>query len=273
MNDKSASSRPYEFSGSVAAHYDQYLGPLFFEPYAIEVANRIDPKNINTALELAAGTGIVTRHLRKLLPKESTLIASDVSADMLQIAKDKLKAEDIEWQIIDAQELNFADNSIDLIVCSFGYMLVPDKVKAYSEAFRVLKKGAMLLITTWDKLEKVGASNVYRKIVKKYLPDPIPECYRLPFSMFDENEIKNNLQDAGFTRIQVEKVERLSYSDSAKDATEGLTQGGLIYNEIMNNNPASMDEIKSEVEKQLTEKFGAAPMVAPMSALITQAWK
>ena len=273
MNDKTAASDNYDFSGSVAEHYDHYLGPLYFEPYAEEVAGRVKGMAINTALELAAGTGRVTNHLRKALTKNARLIASDLSADMLEVAKEKLKGENVEWRVIDATELPFDDNSIGLIVCCFGYMFVPEKMKAYSEALRVLKKGGMLLFTTWDRLSTLGTSNVFRTVAKKYLPDPPPAFFGLPYSMHDEAPIKDNLKKTGFSKVQIEKVEKTSYCESAKKATEGLTQGGVIYNEIMKTNPAWMDEIREQVEKQLTEKFGAAPMVAPMSALITQAWK
>ena len=268
-----SSSHPFDFSGSIPKHYDQFSGPMFFEPYAIEVSNRIDPASVSVALELASGTGRVTRHLRKVLPKSAKLIASDVSTDMLSVAKEKLKDENIEWRIIDAQQLPFEDNSIDLIVCCFGYMFVPDKAKAFAEAFRVLGPGRTLLFTTWDRLESIGASVVYRKIAKEYLSDPLPESYNLPFSMYDEAEIKELLENAGFSKISVERVGKLSISPTAKDAAEGLAQGGVIYNEIMKRNPAWIEEIKISVEKELSEKYHSAPMVAPMSAVISQAWK
>jgi hypothetical protein len=68
-------------------------------------------------------------------------------------------------------------------------------------------------------------------------------------------------------------VSKQSYCSSAKEAAEGLTVRGAIYHEIMSRNPSSIEEIKSRVEKELSEKYGAAPMVAPMSAVISQAWK
>ncbi len=273
MNTAPISSRAFDFSGSVPNHYDQYMGPMFFEPYAIEVSNRIDPSSVGVALELASGTGRVTRHLRDVLPSTTKLIASDISPDMLAVAKEKLKAANIDWQIIDAQELPFDDDSIDLVVCCFGYMFVPDKSKAFAEVHRVLRPGGMFLFTTWDRLESVGASNVYRNIAKRYLEEPLPEFYNLPFSMNDEAAIKEMLREAGFSKISIGKVSKVSVSATAKEATEGLTQGGSSYNEIMSRNPASMEEIRALVEKELTLKFGEAPMVAPMSAVISQAWK
>jgi len=266
-------SQPFHFSGDIPRHYDRYSGPMFFEPYAIEVANRIDPNSVRVALELASGTGRVTNHLRRALDPSTKLIASDVSADMLDVAKERLKDADIDWRAIDAQDLPFEDNSVDLIVCCFGYMFVPDQPKAFAEAFRVLRPGGMFLFTTWDKLESIEASNVYRKIVKQYLTDPLPKSYNLPFSMHDESAIKDMLYNVGFRKIAIEKVVKDSISPSANEAAEGLTKGGAIYNEIMNRNPAWVDEIKALVEKELAEKFGNSPMVAKMSAVISQAWK
>jgi hypothetical protein len=91
--------------------------------------------------------------------------------------------------------------------------------------------------------------------------------------MSDEAVIKPLLQDAGFSKISIEKVELLSVCRTAKEAAHGLVEGGPIYDKIKKLNPAWIDEIKIKVEKELAEKFGAAPMIAPMSAVISQARK
>jgi ubiquinone/menaquinone biosynthesis C-methylase UbiE len=273
MNSKTISSPNVDFTGSIPHHYEECLAPVFFEPYAIEVSKRVNPSSVHLALELACGTGRVTRHLRNVIPSNAKLIASDISPDMLAVAKEKLATLNIDWQIIDAQELPYDDNSVDLLVCCFGYMLVPDRSRAYAEAYRVLTPGGMLLFSTWDKLEVNAASYVYRTVAKKYLTEPLPETYKLPFSMNDDEEIRRDLQQTGFSQIIIERVEKVSESPTAKEAASGLTQGGMIYNEIMKRNPAWIDEIKETVENELAKQFGTAPMKAPMRALITQAWK
>jgi len=273
VDNKTQPKPAFDFSGSIPQHYEQYLGSMFFEPYAIEVCKRIDASSLHLVLELASGTGRVTRHLRKTIPDTSKLIASDISEDMLLVAKEKLKGLDIDWQIIDAGQLPFSNNSIDLVVCCFGYMFVPDKTKAFAEAYRVLKVGGTLLFTTWDKLDLNTLSHIYRRAAREYLEDPLPESYNLPFSMNNETEIRAVLEKAGFSKITIEKVNKVSISQTAKEAVTGLTQGGLIYNEIMKRNPAWMKDIIATVEKELTEKFGAGPIMAPMSAIISQASK
>ena len=261
-----------DFSGSVAANYDQYLGPMFFEDYAIEVASRIDPST-KVALELSCGTGRVTKHIRQTLPASARLIASDISPYMLAVAKEKLNSSAIDWQIIDSQHLTFDDNSIDLVICCFGYMFVQDKSKAFKEAYRVLRPGGMLLISTWDKLEYNEASNVFRKTVKNYFGDSLPETYKLPFSMNDPTIIKEQLHNTGFTKINTDVVDKNSRCATAKEAAYGLVQGGSLFNEIIKRNPAWLEEITTAVENELKEKYGAAPMIAPMRAIISQAFK
>jgi ubiquinone/menaquinone biosynthesis C-methylase UbiE len=272
MNDASTKVSSADSPGESATHYDQFFGPTYFEPYAIEVAKRIDSARVSIVLEIAAGTGRVTRHIRERIPPPAKLIASDISEDMLTVAKEKLVHLDIDWQNIDAQQLPFSDNSIDLVVCCFGYMFVPDRPKAFAEAHRVLKPGGQFLFTTWDKLENNAASYAARSIARKYLEEPLPASDNLSTSMSDEAVIRPLVQDAGFAKIAIEKVGLSFVTPTAKEAANGLVAGG-VYEEIRKRNPALIDEIKIKVEKELGGKFGAAPMIAPMSAVISQAWK
>jgi ubiquinone/menaquinone biosynthesis C-methylase UbiE len=272
MNDTSTKATSFDYPEE-GSFYDNFLGPLFFEPYAVEVVKRIDPSLVSIALEIAAGTGRVTRHIRERIAASAKLIASDISGDMLAEAKKKLNHLAIDWQNIDAQQLPFEDNSIDVVVCCFGYMFVPDRPKAFAEAYRVLKPGGVLLFTTWDKLEHSAVSYTSRLLAEKYLKAPLAESYNLTVSMSDEVVIRPLLEDAGFSKIFIEKVEQFSVCSTAKEAATGLVEGGFVFKEIRQHHPEWIDEIKIELEKKLSEKFGAAPMIAPMSAVFSQAWK
>ena len=273
MADSSAKIVSDDTAVQTAAHYDQFLGPLYFEPFAIEVSKRIDPDGVAVVLEIAAGTGRVTRHIRERISPRTRLIASDISEEMLAVAKKKLGHLDIEWQNIDAQQLPFSDNCIDLIICCFGYMFVPDKSKAFAEVHRVLKPGGHFLFTTWDKLENNAASYVSTSIAKEYLEGPLPAAYDLPTSMSDENVIRSLMQDAGFSKLSIEKFKLLSAYPTAKEAALGFVQGGTVYDEVRKSKPERIDEITIRLENELAGQFGAAPMIVPISALISQAWK
>src|SRR5438093_11320004 len=127
-----------QFSGSIPAAYDRYLGPMLFQPYAENLASRLQVAKNDSVLELACGTGILTRVLRTRLPSTAELIATDLNEPMFRRAAAKFrKDEAVQWLQTDACSLPFGDPSFDAVVCQFGIMFVPDKSLAAREAPRV----------------------------------------------------------------------------------------------------------------------------------------
>jgi len=139
------------FAGSIPAIYDQYMVPLVFAPYAKLVSERAAELRPRHILETAAGTGVVTEELHRALP-ESEIIATDLNAPMLEQAGRRISASNVRFQPADAQALPFNDNSFDLVVCQFGVMFFPDKVRANSEARRVLRNGGRYMLVIWDRI-------------------------------------------------------------------------------------------------------------------------
>ena len=259
-------------SGFNTEIYDRFSVPIYFEPYAQDLVGRIDLSAVKSALEIACGTGVVTRHLRKAMMPESILVATDISNDMLEYARKKLQGEKIEWMIADGSQLPFEDKSFDLVICEFGFMFVPDKLKAFREAYRVLRPGGSLLFNTWDKLELNEAQRIGRHLFREFFGELPPESL-LPFSMNDHNEIRSLLSAAGFTDLTIETVSKKAIANSAMDAAISAAKGGLMYNEIMKRNPGALPEFLETLFKELSTSFGEAPMIAPMRAIVSQGWK
>jgi ubiquinone/menaquinone biosynthesis C-methylase UbiE len=137
------SGRAADFTGSIPSFYDQGLGPIFFAEFADDIARRVAASAPTRVLELAAGTGIVTRRVRDLLPQEAQLIATDLNSPMLEVARRKFRPDEmVEFQTADATALPFPDASFDAVVCQFEVMFFPDKDKGHCEAHRVLASGA-----------------------------------------------------------------------------------------------------------------------------------
>src|SRR5688500_14598069 len=139
------------FSGSIPANYEDYLGPLFFEPFAQYMNEAVGKLKPSSVLEVACGTGRLTRHLRNTLPSSTSLIATDINADM--IAYGKKKSENIDWRVVDATLLPFENETFDCVVAQFGVMFYSDRVKAFKEAYRTLKPGGTFIFSAWDKLQ------------------------------------------------------------------------------------------------------------------------
>jgi len=142
-----------KFSGSIPAAYDRYLGPVLFQPYAEDLAARLRLTRSSSVLELACGTGILTRVLRTHFPSTVKLVATDLNEPMYRQAADKFrKGEKVRWLQANACDLPFEDQKFDAVVCQFGIMFVPDKALAAREVYRVLKRGGIFLFNVWDAL-------------------------------------------------------------------------------------------------------------------------
>ena len=103
-------SQSSRFVGSIPEHYDRGLGPRIFAGYAADLAGRVVAQGPDSVLELAAGTGIVTRALRDTLPGDCQLLASDLNPPMLETARAKFRAdEQLEFETVDAMHLQFED--------------------------------------------------------------------------------------------------------------------------------------------------------------------
>ncbi len=198
----------FRFSGDDALNYEKYLGPVLFEPSALEFLPYLGSPNIQSVLEISSGTGRLTRHLRKYFPETTKLIASDISPDMLRVAREQLKDSSIDFRIADAQQLPFSDNSFDLVLCQHGLMFLPDKLKGYKEVFRVLKPGGRFIFATWDRTENIPILNlIFNELVIPFFKGTDTTRFLVPFSLYEPAKLFDYLSEAGFTNNNVFRVE------------------------------------------------------------------
>jgi ubiquinone/menaquinone biosynthesis C-methylase UbiE len=255
------------FEHSTPALYDRYMGPLLFEPWAELVAERAALLKPGRILETAAGTGIVTRALSQSAP-EAEIVATDLNPAVIAFAQQSVWPEQVNFQPADAQDLPFADGGFDLVVCQFGVMFMPDKVRANQEARRVLGATGTYLFVTFDRLELNPVPEAAGKAVAALFPDNPPQYMeRGPFSYHDPALIERDLRAAAFTEIQVDTV-TLSSRVTAGDAARGLVLGSPFRAEIEQRDPAALERALEAVTNALGPWDGTD---APMSAHVITA--
>jgi ubiquinone/menaquinone biosynthesis C-methylase UbiE len=262
------------FVGSIPENYDQQLGPVVFEPYAADLVARLKVPENADVLEIACGTGIVTRRLRDQLPRSTKVLATDLNEPMIDYAKQKFRRdENLEWKTADATELPFADASFDGAVCQFGLMFFPDKPRAVSEVHRVLKPGGSFLFNVWDAIELNDLPHLAHKVVSGYFESDPPNFYDIPFSFYDRDTIKSLLASAGFKEIELATVPLPEIAASARGVAHGLIHGNPLINEINERNAALTPEIETDLAKTIAARFGDAPVRAQMQAVVCSAKK
>jgi ubiquinone/menaquinone biosynthesis C-methylase UbiE len=263
------------FSGSLPKAYDTYLVPIFFESYAKDLASRLQKKQVLEILEIAAGTGVVTRFMDTMLPENVNIVATDLNQTMLDQAVQLELKRKVKWMQADAMQLPFADASFNAVVCQFGVMFFPDRVKAYSEVFRVLKPGGIFLFNVWDRLEENDFFNVVNDAMKTvFQKDPPQFLSRTPYGYFDEAQIAKDLTQAGFKKTAtMETINFPTTAGTPSVVAMSICSGTPLKNEIENRDASLLDKATRTAEEFLAKRFGPGPVEGKMQAKVIEVEK
>jgi len=268
-----SSDKAAAFAGTLAEFYDRHLVPLIFAPYAEVVAERAKALHPRRVLETAAGTGVATEALARLLPTDVTITATDLNEPMIELGKARPGIDRVNWQQADAMKLPFSDGAFDLIVCQFGVMFFPDKRASFSECFRVLSPGGAYLFVVWDNYANMSKSPVW--IAAQTVGDMLG---RDPLTLvspayFDEPTIRADLAAAGFRDVAIDRVARTATAASASDAAVITVQGSLLRAAIEKAAPSRLGEATKAVEQAMLGLFGEGPVEGETKALIVTTTK
>lgn len=262
------------FAGSVPENYDAHLGPVLFEPYALDIAERLKNDTLKNVLELACGTGRVTKYVIDLITDDGQLTATDLNAAMLAVAQSKIKSNKIKWQVADAQQLPFEDNSFDHVICQFGVMFFSDKQKAFAEAYRVLQPGGKFLFNVWDKLEHNPRISIIQKAMDDMLGKDAPDFMKKgPHAFFDNTIIQQLLAGAGFQNIRLIVVQKTSVYSSPDDLVTGFVDGSPLSSFLDKLAPSQRSELKQRLHDALTAQAGQYGKEVPLQAIVAEGVK
>src|SRR5204863_2486935 len=181
---------------TMADAYEQYLTAPVFQPFAVDLAERVAAAAPRRVLELAAGTGALTRALAKSLPG-AELTATDLNDAMVACGRERAPA--AEWRQADALALPFGDGEFDAITCQFGVMFFPDKPAAFSEARRVLPREGTLVFNAWAALETHDFQAALVAALESVFPDDPPTFMAaVPHGYADPDVVAADLAAGGF---------------------------------------------------------------------------
>ena len=246
------------FSGSIPRLYESYLVPLIFEPYATDLKTRIASMNGSRILEVAAGTGVVTRALAAVAQEGASIVATDLNQAMLDEAAALGTARPVRWRQADAMALPFPDGAFDVVVCQFGVMFFPDKPRAFSEARRVLQAGGTFIFNVWDRIsENEFADTVTTALATVFPDDPPRFLARTPHGYHDRPTIQRDLAAGGFTKSpHIVTVAARSQAKSAEVPAVAYCQGTPLRSEIEARGASRLVEATDIATGAIAQRFG-----------------
>ncbi|MBS1949324.1 MAG: methyltransferase domain-containing protein [Bacteroidetes bacterium] len=263
------SKEAYQFGGDDAANYEHYLGPLIFEPSAKEFLPCLQALPAKSILETSSGTGRLTTHLRHGFSAGTSLTSTDISSDMLMLAREKLKGQQVEFKIANGQQLPFADSSFELVVNQYGLMFFPDRQKGFDEAYRVLKPGGHFAFATWDRIADMPLFKIpLMDHIIPFFKGEDTSRFHLPFSLHDPRELLGFLKNAGFKHNKIMFIEFSGTTDDVMNIVNGMFLKHPLSRAVHDKDPARVSPIAVEIERSLTAFFGKAPFEFSLKAWI-----
>lgn len=258
------------FAGSIPQVYDTYLVPLIFESYALDLATRVALLQPSRVLEIAAGTGVLTRQLSRALPADVPIDATDLNRDMIEHAAVLGTSRPVNWRQADAVRLPYQDEAFDLVVCQFGVMFFPDKQKAFSEARRVLRTGGVLIFNVWDRIDQNEFADTITNVLQNLFPsDPPQFLLRVPHGYYLQSEIASDLDRGGFSRMpEVVTLAQRSRADSPRVPSVAYCQGTPLRNEIESRRDLRLAEATDMATAAIAQRFGSGTVEGKIQAHI-----
>lgn len=261
------------FAGSIPKIYETYLVPLIFQSYAEDLARRIAGLRVRRVLEIAAGTGVVTRALDAALPRDVEIVATDLNPAMVEQAKSIGTQRAVEWKVADAMQLPFADREFDLVVSQAGVMFFPDKPRAFAEARRVLRPSGSYVFSVWDRIEDNEFADVITTALAGVFPDDPPRFLaRTPHGYHDAALIRRDLEQGGFrTAPEIVTVTETSRAASARVPAVAFCQGTPLRNEIEARRTPNLEDATSAAEQAIARRFGTGAVQGKIQAHVVTA--
>ena len=219
-------------------------------------------------LEVAAGSGAVTRALAAMMPQQISITATDLNQAMIDKAIQVGTARAIRWQQADVMDLPFADASFNVVVCQFGAMFFEPKSAAFTEVRRVLCSGGRFIFSVWNGIaENEFALEVMRSLALLFPDDPPRFLERIPYSYHHHQTIMNDLAAAGFSSMP--NFDDLSFTSRASTAHELATafcMGTPLRTEIEQRRAGGLTDVVDFVSASLEQRFGWNNLEGTMSA-------
>jgi SAM-dependent methyltransferase len=265
------------FQGAVPDAYEDLMVPLFFQPFAEDLVARAVALEPVDVLEIAAGTGVVTRALVEALPGNATIVATDLNRDMLAVATahEAESADDtgeVTWRVADAQQLPFDDESFDLVVCQFGVQYFSDRPASHAEVLRVLRPGGSYLFSTWDSIANNPIPCAVEDAYRRVLPDARPNLLTsVAHGYHDQERIRADVEEGGLVLEAIDTVDLVAVAESARAASQALAHGSVLASQLDGHPSSVREEIQTVAAGVLEDEYGTGALRAPMRAFVVTA--
>ena len=202
MNTSATELTYKQYGGNAAENYERYFVPTIGMAWAIALLDAAELSPGDRVLDVACGTGVVTRLAAERVGPDGAVAGLDITPAMLAVARSvPSSGAAIEWHEASAESMPLADGSFDVVLSSLGLQFVPDKTSALREMQRVLAPGGQLAIATVGPTPPLFA--ILEQALARHLNPEAAGFVRAVFSLHEPQELKQLTSGAGFRDVAV----------------------------------------------------------------------
>lgn len=237
------------FEDSGARNYEKYFVPVIGAPSAAALLQAADPRPGQRVLDIACGTGIVTRLAAKQIGPDGAITGVDLNPGMLDVARttvpDTVSA---DWHQADAAALPLPDESYDLVLCGLSAQFFSDKPAAFHEMHRVLVPGGRVALSLPGRIPPLFA--ILADAMARHIDPQAGGFVRTVFSLHDPDELERLLTDAGFRDVASRSTPRAFTLPSPKDFFRQYVQSTPLAAVVTTASDATRSALEQDVVEQ-----------------------
>lgn len=254
---------------AAARVYNDHAVPAMFAPLARATLDRIALPNAARVLDVACGTGALTREIAARLRGGGRLVGADISAAMLRIARacQTGQGHPAEFFEADATDLPFGDGQFDLVFCQQGLQFFPDKTAALAEFRRVLATDGRLVLTCWSGVPVFSRALV--DALLRHVDQRAAEVARAPFTFCDGTVIADLIEGAEFTIRSHEILVLQRHVDDLHAQIMGLP----VESHLRQAGVDATNAVVRDVAEELGKYMKNGTYILPQSAHVFEAWR
>jgi SAM-dependent methyltransferase len=184
-----------------ARAYEALFVPAVFGQWAEVVVEAVPVLANQQVLDVACGTGALTRAVQSRVGPTGTVAGLDPSVGMIAVAKELVPEADLRQG--SAESAPFPDASFDAVVSQFGLMFFSDRDLAIREMLRVLRPGGRLAVIVWDDLRNMPAYAAEVDLLERLGGTAAADALRAPFVLGDRDHLAKVFTSAGASSVAV----------------------------------------------------------------------
>ena len=255
-----------------ADKYEQELVPAIFDPWSHSTIAMAEPQKGEYVLDVACGTGVVSRNIASYLGPQGKVVGLDSSPEMLATARSlpSPSGATIQWIEGYAQKLPFARATFDIALCQGGLQFISDQQAALQEMHRVLKPGGRIVLMIFREIQCAPAFAILADTVASYAAPLMIQSIITPFTLGDADAVQALVEKAGFQQISIRQETRETHFLSAEKFVRGRLLGTYHHDTV---DDQMLARAIKEVGEALRPYEVNGELVFPMTGYLMRAYK